>query len=140
MADNETKAPETKASGASDSSSTPSARPAGDRPSGDRPRREGGPGGRPPYGSRPQGGPGGGPGGPRGDRKFFRRKKVCKFCVEKIDDINYKDVRMLGQFVAERGKIVPRRLSGVCTPHQRRVSAAIKQARNIALLPFAQRG
>ena len=140
MADNETKAPETKASGASDSSSTPSARPAGDRPSGDRPRREGGPGGRPPYGSRPQGGPGGGPGGTRGDRKFFRRKKVCKFCVEKIDDINYKDVRMLGQFVAERGKIVPRRLSGVCTPHQRRVSAAIKQARNIALLPFAQRG
>jgi small subunit ribosomal protein S18 len=95
--------------------------------------------------SRPQGGPGG-PGGrgPRpggsgrdGGRKFFRRKKVCKFCTEKIDSINYKDVRLLSQFVAESGKIVPRRLTGVCTPHQRRVSEAIKQARNIALLPFA---
>jgi small subunit ribosomal protein S18 len=59
--------------------------------------------------------------------------------VEKIDAINYKDVRMLSGFVAERGKIVPRRLTGVCTPHQRRLSAAIKQARNIALLPFAAR-
>jgi small subunit ribosomal protein S18 len=72
-------------------------------------------------------------------RKFFRRKKVCRFCVEKIDDINYKDVRLLQQFVAERGKIVPRRLTGVCTPHQRRLTAAIKRARNIALLPFAAR-
>lgn len=83
----------------------------------------------------------GGPGGGRGEggRKFFRRKKVCKFCVEKIDSINYKDVRLLSQFVAERGKIVPRRLTGVCTPHQRRLSEAIKQARNIALLPFAAR-
>ncbi len=79
-------------------------------------------------------------GGPReGGRKFFRRKKVCKFCVEKIDSINYKDVRLLAQFVAESGKIVPRRLTGVCTPHQRRLSTAIKQARNIALLPFAGR-
>jgi small subunit ribosomal protein S18 len=102
-------------------------------------RREGGPR---PQGGRPQGGPGGGRegGGREGGRKFFRRKKVCKFCVEKIDSINYKDVRLLGQFVAEKGKIVPRRLTGVCTPHQRRVSAAIKQARNIALLPFASRG
>jgi small subunit ribosomal protein S18 len=87
--------------------------------------------------SRPGGGPGGA--GREGGRKFFRRKKVCKFCVEKIDSINYKDVRLLSGFVAERGKIVPRRLSGVCTPHQRRLSAAIKQARNIALLPFAAR-
>src|SRR6201984_41608 len=86
------------------SSTPPPQRPAGrpDRP--DRPDR--------------------GPGGPsrEGGRKFFRRKKVCKFCVEKIDDINYKDVRLLGQFVAEGGKIVPRRLTGVCTPHQRRLS------------------
>ena len=81
--------------------------------------------------------PGGG--GREGGRKFFRRKKVCKFCVEKIDSINYRDVRLLSQFVAERGKIVPRRLSGVCTPHQRRLTTAIKQARNIALLPFAAR-
>ena len=81
----------------------------------------------------------GGPGGREGGRKFFRRKKVCKFCVEKIEAINYKDVRLLAQFVAESGKIVPRRLTGVCTPHQRRLSTAIKQARNIALLPFAGR-
>jgi small subunit ribosomal protein S18 len=86
----------------------------------------------------PRSGPGGREGGP-GGRKYFRRKKVCKFCVEKIDSINYKDVRLLAQFVAESGKIVPRRLSGVCTPHQRRLSSAIKLARNIALLPFAGR-
>jgi small subunit ribosomal protein S18 len=92
------------------------------------------PQGRP---DRPDRGPGGG--GRDGGRKFFRRKKVCKFCVEKIDDINYKEVRLLQQFVAERGKIVPRRLTGVCTPHQRRLTAAIKRARNIALLPFAAR-
>jgi small subunit ribosomal protein S18 len=79
------------------------------------------------------------PAGREGGRKYFRRKKVCKFCVEKIDSINYKDVRLLAQFVAESGKIVPRRLTGVCTPHQRRLSTAIKQARNIALLPFAGR-
>ena len=91
---------------------------------------QGGPGG----GGRPGGRPGGGPGG-RG--KFFRRKKVCKFCTEKIDAIPYRDVRLLQGFVAERGKIVPRRLTGVCTTHQRRLTRAIKQARNIALLPFA---
>jgi small subunit ribosomal protein S18 len=91
------------------------------------------PGGRP-------GGPGGRPsGGPGGRGKFFRRKKVCKFCTEKIDAIPYRDVRLLQGFVAERGKIVPRRLTGVCTTHQRRLTRAIKQARNIALLPFATR-
>jgi small subunit ribosomal protein S18 len=106
------------------------------------PRSDSGPreGGGGPRGPRPAGRPGGGPGGPReGGRKFFRRKKVCKFCVEKIDGINYKDVRLLSGFVAESGKIVPRRLTGVCTPHQRRLADAIKQARNIALLPFAGR-
>jgi small subunit ribosomal protein S18 len=104
------------------------------RPGGDRPDRPGG--------DRPRFGGGRGPGGPPregGGRKFFRRKKVCKFCVERIEDINYKDYRLLGQFVAESGKIVPRRLTGVCAPHQHRLSAAIKQARNIALLPFAGR-
>jgi len=108
-------------------------RPAGDRPDrGERPDR----GGR----SFRPGGPGGGRGeGGPGGRKYFRRKKVCKFCVEKIEAINYKDIRLLAQFVAESGKIVPRRLTGVCTPHQRRLSTAIKQARNIALLPFAGR-
>jgi small subunit ribosomal protein S18 len=72
-------------------------------------------------------------------KQYFRRKKVCRFCVEKIDDINYKDVKMIQSFIAERGKIVPRRLTGVCTTHQRRLTRAIKQARNIALLPFATR-
>src|SRR5271156_3168403 len=97
--------------------------------------RAAGPGG--PRGPRPagSGGPGGGPGG----RKFFRRKKVCKFCTEKIDAISYRDVRLLQGFVAERGKIVPRRLTGVCTRHQRKLSLAIKQSRNIALLAFAAR-
>jgi small subunit ribosomal protein S18 len=91
-------------------------------------------------GGRPGGGPGGRPsGGPGGRGKFFRRKKVCKFCTEKIDAIPYRDVRLLQGFVAERGKIVPRRLTGVCTTHQRRLTRAIKQARNIALLPFATR-
>jgi small subunit ribosomal protein S18 len=120
MAD-EARAPEQAAS-------SDRARP-GDRPAG-------GPGDRP-----RSGGPGRGPGGPgrEGGRKFFRRKKVCKFCVERIEDINYKDYRLLGQFVAESGKIVPRRLTGVCAPHQHRLSTAIKQARNIALLPFAGR-
>src|SRR5262244_4200549 len=99
-----------------------------ERSGGDRPDRGG------PRGPRP-----GGPGGREGGRKFFRRKKVCKFCVEKIEAIDYKDYRTLGQFVAESGKIVPRRLTGVCTPHQRRLSTAIKLARNIALLPFSGR-
>ena len=95
--------------------------------------RPAGPGG--PRAPRPAGGPGGGPGG----RKFFRRKKVCKFCTEKIEAISYRDVRLLQGFVAERGKIVPRRLTVVCTRHQRRLSLAIKQSRNIALLAFATR-
>ena len=109
--------------------SAPSGAPSSSGDRGDRGPRPGGP--------RGAGRPGGREGG--GGRKYFRRKKVCKFCVEKIDSINYKDVRLLGQFVAESGKIVPRRLTGVCTPHQRRLSTAIKQARNIALLPFAGR-
>jgi len=91
-----------------------------------------------PRAPRPAGASGGGPGGP-GGRKFFRRKKVCKFCTEKIDAISYRDVRLLQQFVAERGKIIPRRLTGVCTEHQRLLSRAIKQSRNIALLAFAAR-
>ena len=72
-----------------------------------------------------------------GKKQYFRRKKLCRFCVEKIDDINYKDVRMLNSFISERGKITPRRITGVCTPHQRRLTEAIKQARHIVLLPFA---
>ena len=70
---------------------------------------------------------------PAGQKQYYRRKKVCKFCVERIDSINYKDVKLLSQFVPERGKIMPRRISGVCSPHQRLLSDAIKKARNIAL-------
>jgi small subunit ribosomal protein S18 len=122
-----------------DETSTPqSTEAAAPRPYTPRPAYAGPGGARPP---RPAGGPGGpgGPGGGPGGRKFFRRKKVCKFCTEKIDAISYRDVRLLQGFVAERGKIVPRRLTGVCTRHQRRVSLAIKQSRNIALLAFAAR-
>jgi small subunit ribosomal protein S18 len=115
MSDESVKAPEVSAPAAQ--SGPPSGGPGGGRP-----------GGRP-----------GGSGGPGGRGKFFRRKKVCKFCTEKIDAIPYRDVRLLQGFVAERGKIVPRRLTGVCTTHQRRLTKAIKQARNIALLPFATR-
>ncbi len=75
--------------------------------------------------------------GAGGRRQYFRRRKVCKFCAEKIDVIDYKDVRLIGQFVSERGKILPRRLTGTCSPHQRSLSVAIKRARNIAFLPFA---
>jgi small subunit ribosomal protein S18 len=89
-------------------------------------------------GPRREGGPGGGPGGPRrGKRQYFRKKKVCKFCVEKMDFIDYKRADILSQFVQERGKILPRRMTGVCSRHQRWLGVAIKRARNIALLPFA---
>ena len=69
-------------------------------------------------------------------RGLFRRRKICKFCAEKIDDINYKDVRLLQPFVPERAKILPRRISGTCARHQRMLQQAIKRARHVALLPF----
>ncbi len=119
------------------STGAPSDRPqGGDRPQGsDRPQGPGGPRPGGPRGPRPAGGPGG-PGG-QGGRKFFRRKKVCKFTVEKIDTISYRDVRLLQQFVSDRGKIIPRRLTGTSAPFQRKLTRAIKQARAIALLPYA---
>ena len=69
-------------------------------------------------------------------RTLFRRRKVCKFCADKIDDINYKDVKLIGPFVPERGKILPRRISGTCALHQRKLQTAIKRARQIALVPY----
>jgi small subunit ribosomal protein S18 len=69
-------------------------------------------------------------------RTLFRRRKVCKFCADKIDDINYKDVKLIGPFVPERGKILPRRISGTCAAHQRKLQTAIKRARQIALIPY----
>jgi len=88
-----------------------------------------------------RGGRGGGGGGDRdkdkgGRRGFFRRRRVCKFCVDKIDYINYKDVKLLAPFIPERGKIQPRRISGVCAKHQRALQTAIKRARQIALVPY----
>jgi len=94
---------------------------------------------------RRSGGGRGGRGGARGAnadkgtgqrRSLFRRRKVCKFCAEKIDYIDYKDVRMLMPFVPDRGKILPRRISGVCAPHQRALQTAIKRARQLALVPY----
>ena len=71
-----------------------------------------------------------------GRRTFFRRRRMCKFCVEKIDYISYKDVKLLAPFIPERGKIQPRRISGVCATHQRALQNAIKRARQIALVPY----
>ncbi len=76
--------------------------------------------------------------GANGKDKPFRRprKKVCTFCVEHIDEIDYKDVEKLKRFVSDKGKILPRRVTGTCAKHQRKVTEAIKRARTIALLPF----
>ena len=74
----------------------------------------------------------------KNDRRPNRkgRKKVCAFCVEKVEEIDYKDVAKLKRFVTEKGKIIPRRASGVCAEHQRQLAVAIKRARAIALLPY----
>jgi len=96
---------------------------------------------------RPSGRSGGGAGGRGGagdkgkegggKRYFFRRRKVCKFCADKIDYIDYKDVKLISQFVPERGKILPRRMFGTCAEHQRKLTVAVNRARHIALLPYA---
>ena len=75
--------------------------------------------------------------GNKNDKPYRRpRKKVCNFCVEKIDDIDYKDVEKLRKYISDKGKILPRRVTGTCAKHQRKVTEAIKRARTIALLPF----
>ncbi len=89
------------------------------------------PGGPRPQGARPPGGP------KRGKRNFVRKKKVCRFCVEKIDLIDYKKAEILSPFIQDRGRILPRRMTGTCARHQRWLTVAIKRAQNIALLPFA---
>ena len=66
----------------------------------------------------------------------FRRKKVCRFCVDKIDYIDYKDVRVMMMAIPERGKIQPRRLSGTCAKHQRKLTTAVKRARQLVLIPY----
>lgn len=70
-------------------------------------------------------------------RIFTRRRKACRFCVDKIEYVDYKDVKLLNSFIVERSKILPRRISGTCAKHQRVVQQAIKRARHLALLPFS---
>lgn len=106
-------------------------RPSG--PGGSREGRPSGPGGRP-------SGPGGGRDSrPSGDRRrrFQVRRKVCRFCVDKAPFVDYKDLKTLKFFITERGKILPRRISGNCARHQREVTTAIMRGRSIALLPFS---
>jgi len=69
-----------------------------------------------------------------------RRRKVCRLCGDKIESVNYKDIELLRTFTTEMGKIIPRRISGNCAKHQRQITAGIKRARNIALMPFTKRG
>jgi small subunit ribosomal protein S18 len=103
---------------------------------GDRPREGGGRFGGP----RPEGGDrGDGRGGMRRGRPGGRRK-VCRFCADKTLKVDYKDVRTLGSFITEGGKIVPSRTSGNCARHQRQLAVAIKRARVLALLPFSTLG
>ncbi len=116
-----------------------SAVPSGERPAADAPRAERASGESSGGGARATK-----PGGDRrprqgssGGKRFFRRRKVDFFSVNKIDDINYKDVDKLKQFLGDRGKILPRRHTGLSSHHQRQLRQAIKRARNIALLPFA---
>ncbi|HZX47802.1 MAG TPA: 30S ribosomal protein S18 [Nitrospirota bacterium] len=80
--------------------------------------------------------------GDREDREFkpYYRRKVCRFCTDKVPVIDYKDLQTLRGYISDRGKIMPRRISGVCAAHQRELNTAIKRARNIALVPFTERG
>ena len=73
----------------------------------------------------------------RGKRQYVRKKKVCRFCAERVDFIDYKKAEILQPFIQERGKILPRRITGTCARHQRWLTVAIKRAQNIALLPFS---
>lgn len=72
----------------------------------------------------------------RKKKRFFHRRKVCRFCADKTMEINYKEPRTLRYFISERGKIIPRRITGTCAKHQRSLTTAIKRARTIALLPY----
>ena len=97
----------------------PNGRPGGQRPGGQRP------GGQRPGGRRP------------GGRRFMQRRRICRFCVNHVKVIDYKNADFLRRYISDRAKIEPRRKTGVCAKHQRVLSQAIKRARHIALLPFA---
>lgn len=96
-----------------------------ERPTGDRPQ-----------GDRPQGGDRAGAGGPGGRKVFFRRRKSCPLTGPNAPEVDYKDVKLLGRFISERGKILPSRITAVSAKKQRKLSQAIKRARNLALLPY----
>jgi len=80
----------------------------------------------------------GGQGGGRGGGRRMHRRKICRFCIEKVDLIDFKDVKLLQSYIPERGKILPRRISGACRRHQRQVAVAVKRAREMALLPYVE--
>ncbi len=102
-----------------------------ERPAESRPREGARPGGPRPHRE------GGRPGGDKDRRRRFQvRRKVCRFCVDKTPFVDYKDMKMLRFFLTERGKILPRRISGNCARHQREVTTAVQRSRNIAMLPF----
>ena len=86
----------------------------------------------------PRKGGNGGSEGRMGGRGGMRRakRKVCQFCVDKVEDIDYKDLMKIRKFLSEKGKILPRRISGCCAKHQRQLTVSIKRARHIALLPY----
>ncbi len=74
--------------------------------------------------------------GGRPRRRPYYQKKICRFCMDKIENIDYKDVKTVRNLLTERGKIIPSRISGNCAPHQRKLTVAIKRARTMALIPF----
>ena len=114
-------------------------RPGGSGPQGGRPGGSG-PGGRP-GGGRPGGRPGGGGGGRFGGRRgrprYYSRRKICGFCVDHIEFIDYKDTERFRRYMTDRWKIESRRKTGVCSKHQRALATAIKRARHLALIPFS---
>jgi small subunit ribosomal protein S18 len=117
----------------------PGSRPAGatgSRPGGSRPGGSGPPGGRP-GGGRPGGRPGGRFGGRRGRPRYYSRRKICGFCVDHIEFIDYKDTDRFRRYMTDRWKIESRRKTGVCSKHQRALATAIKRARHLALIPFS---
>ena len=72
-------------------------------------------------------------------QRKFQRRKFCRFCSEKVEYIDYKNIKILRSYLTERGKVLPRRMTGTCAKHQRELSESIKRARSIALLPFAEK-
>lgn len=127
-----TERPTTPAPGAAPAAGRP---PSAPRPGGDA-RPAGGQGGRPPF----RGGGGGGGGGfrpRRGRPRYYARRKICSFCVDKVEYIDYKDIARLRRFISDRYKMEARRKTGVCSKHQRMLARAIKRARALALIPYS---